>query len=396
MKSIRPHIISAIITAGLTLTSCTTLETTGKKPELRLVKSSFKDLPGWSGGSAQSLAAFTKSCERILKSDPAKPFGNIGTYGDWQTPCRNLPTAEKSTAEQTAIFFETYFSPYKASDKNGPKNGEGLFTGYYEPSLRGSPVQSGPYQTPLRQRPQDLVMVNLGDFRDELKGQRIAGRVKDGYLKPYEDRAQIEEGKLPKSVDKPLYWVDSAVEAFFLQVQGSGVVTLPDGRAQRIGYDGQNGHPYYAIGKELIKRGELTKDNVSMQSIKSWLAAHPTEATEIMRSNPSYVFFKKLDTEGPLGAEGLVLTPESSMAVDHTIWPYGTPLFVAAKNPDSGQTDLERLMIAQDTGGAILGVVRGDFFWGYGEEASRKAGIMKSSGEIWALIPKTAQIPDSQ
>jgi membrane-bound lytic murein transglycosylase A len=238
-------------------------------------------------------------------------------------------------------------------------------------------------------------MVNLGDFRPELKGQRIAGRVNgDGQLKPYENRTDIEMGKLPVAMDNPLYWVDSAVDAFFLQVQGSGVVTLPDGTAQRIGYDGQNGYPYTAIGKELIARGALTKDNVSMQSIRAWLAAHPDEAVDVMRSNQSYVFFKKLDTPSPVGGEGIPLTPNRSLAVDHAIWPYGLPMYVAAEPPEEGSPVIQRLLIAQDTGGAITGVVRGDVFWGYGETAAHNAGVMKSRGQLWVLLPKSV-IPQS-
>lgn len=381
-----------VLTLSL-LTSCTTLEGPKPAPTLKLDPVSFSDLDGWNEDSQnQTLTAFAKSCARILKAAPDKTFGLGTTMADWQAPCRNMPDAATASPESARHFFETWFTPYKASD-NGNENG--LFTGYYEASLNGSLTQTGPYQTPLRARPDDLVMVNLADFRPELKGQRIAGRVKDGYLKPYEDRAAIENGKLPAPSDTPLYWIDNPVDVFFLQVQGSGVITLPDGTTQRVGYDGQNGYPYTAIGKELIARGELTKDTVSMQSIRAWLASHPSEAAAVMQKNQSYVFFKKLDTTGPVGGEGIVLTPERSMAVDRTIWPYGVPLFIAAKSPDTDQ-DLQQLMVAQDTGGAIIGVVRGDFFWGYGEQAAHRAGLMKSSGVLWALLPKSAKQPATE
>ncbi|MEK7802701.1 MAG: MltA domain-containing protein, partial [Pseudomonadota bacterium] len=225
--------------------------------------------------------------------------------------------------------------------------------------------------------------VNLGDFRPEFKGQRIAGRVKDGYLKPYADRAAIEDGQLAKTVDTPLYWAKDAVDVFFLQIQGSGIVTLPNGDTARVGYDGQNGYPYTAIGREIIKRGALTKDNVSMDSIRAWLAANPIEGKEVMRLNQSYVFFKKLDTTGPVGAEGVVLTPERSLAVDHKFLPYGLPVFITADAPH-----LARLMVAQDTGGAIQGILRGDVFWGAGENAAVMAGPMKAKGQFWVLLPK--------
>ena len=207
-------------------------------------------------------------------------------------------------------------------------------------------------------------------------------------MKPYEDRAEIETGKLSAAMDKTLYWVNSPVDVFFLHIQGSGVVVLPDGTSHRIGYDGQNGYPYTAIGKELVARGALDKDNVSMQTIRDWLAQHPVDAVNVMRKNQSYVFFKKLDTGGPVGAEGVVLTPERSLAVDHTVWPYGIPMFVSATDPVQLRP-LERLVIAQDTGGAITGSIRGDVFWGGGDDAAHHAGLMKSEGRLWVLFPKT-------
>jgi membrane-bound lytic murein transglycosylase A len=236
-------------------------------------------------------------------------------------------------------------------------------------------------------------MVNLGEFRDELRGQRIAGRVVDGTLKPYQDRTQIELGKLPKDQDRALLYVDSAVEAFFLQIQGSGVVTLPDGTTRRVGFDGQNGHVYSAVGGELIRRGHLTKDTVSMQSIKSWMEQNPAEARDVMRTNKSYVFFRFIDGDhtvsGPIGGEGIPLTAERSIAIDSGIYPYGIPFFLDAEHPLDGQQRLQRLMIGQDTGGAIRGGVRGDYFWGHGNAAERAAGPMKSSGRFWILRPKS-------
>ncbi len=380
------RIFIGMMAIGLMVSSCSSIETTSLKPTLKLQRVSYSDIPAWKDDrQAESLAAFSKSCATISKMSPDKDFGAGGSARDWQAVCANIPsTITTDTARQ---FYEMNFIPYLASN-HGVE--EGLFTGYYEASLKGSYTQTDVYQTPLRQRPDDLVMVNLGDFRPELKGQRIAGRVDDkGQLRPYEDRAAIETGKLPKAADKPLYWVDSAADAFFLQVQGSGLVTFSDGTTQRIGYDGQNGHPYTAIGKELIARGALTKDNVSMQTIRDWLSAHPDEADAVMRSNKSYVFFKKLDTSAPVGAQGVELTPERSLAVDHSVWPYGVPMFIEAAPPEVGRDPIQRLMIAQDTGGAIIGVVRGDMFWGYGDKAAHNAGVMKSTGRLWALLPKS-------
>ena len=264
----------------------------------------------------------------------------------------------------------------------------GLFTGYYEAALKGSRTRKGPYQYPLRARPDDLVMVQLGDFREELKGQRIAGRVQSGRLKPYETHAEINAGKLPPAQDKTLVWVDSPVDAFFVQIQGSGVVALDDGTLMRIGYAGQNGHPYYAVGRELVKNGELSKDEVSMQSIRAWMTNNPDKARALMETNKSYVFFEEVKSEGPKGGEGIALTPMRSLAIDHSLIPYGMPVWLSADHPVPSQGRLNRLMITQDTGGAIRGPVRGDFFWGYGTQAEKLAGAMKSQGRYWFLLPK--------
>lgn len=373
----------------MALTSCANLEqATTVKPKLKLTSATYAAMDGWNSATQEkALAAFEKTCARLLKSAPDKSFGLGLSVKDWQTPCHNLPSPQTASAAEAKAYFETWFTPYPV--QSGSES-EGLFTGYYEASLVGSPVRTGQYQTPLRARPTDLVMVNLGEFVPDLKGQRIAGRVKDGQLKPYEDRKAIETGGLPKDMDMPIYWVDSAVDAFFLQVQGSGVVTLPDGSIQRVGYDGQNGHPYTAIGKELIARGALIKDNVSMQAIRDWLAANPKEAADVMRTNKSYVFFKKLDGTGPVGGEGVVLTPEASIAVDRSIWPYGLPMYVDIEHPLDGAPQIRKLMVAQDTGGAIRGIIRGDFFWGYGAQAAAHAGPMKSPGKLWVLLPKNS------
>ncbi len=361
-----------------------------QQPEtLTLTPVSYGALEGWGTDDAEGFfTAFQKSCGRIQKSPPDKAFGRMpeaGTYGDWQALCARL--AAKGTplsSEEVQAFVVQNFTPYAV--RNG-KNPEGLFTGYYEASLKGSRVKTEVYRTPLYSRPDDLVMVDLGEFREELKGQRIAGRVLEGSLKPYETREKIVAGAWPHT-DKVLVWVADPVEAFFVQIQGSGIVTFEDGSTMRIGYAAQNGHPYTAIGRELIARGEMTKDTVSMQAIRTWLEAHPDEADSVMNLNKSYVFFQVPDgtpaQSGPLGAENVPLTAGRSLAVDHAFLPYGVPLWVDIAGP----VPLRRLMVAQDTGGAIRGVVRADIFWGYGPEAEALAGPMKSQGRYWALLPR--------
>lgn len=388
----------SVLAACLLLSACAGVAVT-PVPEkevvadLKLTSSNFQSLPNWSSEDFIDFGqAYTRSCDRILKRDSQKLLGVANKFGaaqEWQIACRKFESVNKTNASAVRQFFETNFTPYSARADN---EAEGLFTGYYEASLKGSRTRQGVYQYPLRARPDDLVMVDLGEFRDELKGQRIAGRVTGGKLKPYETHGEIVAGKLPKDQDKTLIWVDSAVDAFFIQIQGSGIVTLDDGTIMRVGYAGQNGHPYYAIGRELIARGQLTKDNVSMQSIRDWLESNPTQAQEIMTTNKSYVFFTEIDGEGPVGGEGIPLTAMRSLAIDHSLIAYGMPAYIDVEHPVNAGQRLQRLMMTQDTGGAIRGPVRGDFFWGYGTKAEEYAGVMKSKGRYWFLIPKSISV----
>lgn len=375
----------------LLLSACTTapVEKTDDEPaKLSLRQASFSDLPNWGGDDFKTfIPAFEKSCARILKGDPNKKLGPLtqaGTYGDWQPVCRSFRNMQPRNVK---TFIESRFTPYQVLADGKP---EGLFTGYYEASLKGSTTKGGPYQTPLYARPDDLVMVQLGEFREDLKGRRIAGRVIDGKLKPYEDRPQIVSS--PPASYTPLVWVDDPIDAFFVQIQGSGVVELNDSNGlknvMRIGYAGQNGHPYYAIGRELIERGEIEKEDVSLQSIRAWLEAHPDQADEIMNTNASYVFFQELNEEGPKGGEGVTLTAGRSLAIDRSLLSYGLPVWTDIEAPVEGTNKINRMMVAQDTGGAIRGPVRGDVFWGYGERAEALAGPMKSKGQYWILLPK--------
>ncbi len=389
--SLRCRFVSILALA--LLSGCATPPADTGKPEqakLVITPAAFSDMAGWAQDNhAQTLVAFRKSCDRIARMDPvAKPLIGpdwAGPTQSWRTACAAMPDPATASPEDARRYFETYFTPVAATADG---KAEGLFTGYYEASLRGSRTRHGPYQIPLRARPSDLVMVNLGEFREELKGQRIAGRVIDGNLKVYEDHAAIEDGRLPPGMDVPLVWVDSAVDAFFLQIQGSGAITLDTGEVLRVGYDGQNGHPYYAIGKELVKRGYLQQEQVSMQSIQDWLARNPVEGRDIMRLNKSYVFFRVLEKDGAIGGEGLPLTALRSIAIDRSLIPYGLPVYLDAEGPDKGSTRLQRLLVAQDTGGAIRGPVRGDVFWGFGPEAEASAGVMKSRGRYWFLLPR--------
>jgi len=368
-----------------------------KPPVLGFRAAGFGDMPGWHQDAvAATLPALARSCTRML-ARPANGgldgFDRYGRPADWMSFCAALGSIRPGDDAALRILIESQLAPVVVL---GDGAAQGLFTGYYEPLVRGSRRRHGAYQTPLYRQPPDLVQVDLGEFRDSLKGQRIAGRVRDGRLKPYDDRSGIEAGALAGR-NLELVWLDDAADAFFLQVQGSGLVQLDDGGQMRVGFAAQNGHSYLAIGRVLIERGVLTRETVSLQTIRAWLAAHPAEAPALMRQNPSYVFFRELpkpkdDSDGPPGAEGVALLPGRSMAVDRRHFALGLPLWIDTTRPalQPGATDmpLQRLMVAQDTGGAITGGVRGDVFWGHGAEAEALAGRMKQPGRLWLLLPK--------
>lgn len=353
-------------------------------------------LEGWNEDPVHdALPAFLRTCaawDQLPDDIPLGGFGAVyGTAKDWRDACSRARALDTAAPEAVRQFFEDAFRPVAVRAGQAP---EGLFTGYYEPELTGSLTQTARFNTPLFRRPLDLVHVELGDFREDLKGRRIAGRVVDGFLKPFHSRAEIEAGGLPEK-ELALVWVDDPVDAFFLHIQGSGRVVLPDGSVMRVGYDGQNGHPYTAIGRVLVDRGALTLEQASLRGIKNWLAQNPGEASAVMAANASYIFFKELTIPdpdlGPLGSLGVPLSPGRSLALDPTVHAMGVPVWLdaAAPGPREGEPDqqLRRLVIAQDTGGAISGPIRGDFFWGFGEDAGDRAGRMRHRGRMFVLIP---------
>ncbi len=356
-------------------------------PSLQLTPLSFAALPGW-GSDDQGLAlgALARSCDRLASLPDERAMGIAGQVADWRPICAALAAGPADGR----VFFEHWFRPYAAADG---KKREGLYTGYYEASLNGSLTRSERYATPLHRRPGELVMVNLGDFRKELVGERIAGQVVDGRLKPYADRAAIAAGAL-NTRDLEIVWVDDPVDAFFLHIQGSGRIALDDGRMLRVGYAAQNGHPYTAVGRLLIARGEVTREAMSMQTIRAWLDANPTGAQALMNENASYVFFDVLDGDGPVGAQGAMLTAGRSLAVDRRFVPLSTPVWLDTTTPDGAP--LQSLMIAQDTGGAIRGPVRGDVYWGHGDAAADIAGRMKSAGHAYLLLPRGLDVESAQ
>ncbi|HYM17596.1 MAG TPA: MltA domain-containing protein [Micropepsaceae bacterium] len=371
-------------------------------PALKLSQISFAALNGWADGDLQlAFTGFRRSCGVLaLKADNAALGGlYAGTAADWRAVC-----AAASTATSSREFFEANFVPYRVSQTSE----QGLFTGYYEPELKASRTQHDGFQTPLYGVPADLVTIDLGLFRDALKGQRIEGRVMGNRVVPYPARAEIARAGLPQAMT--LFYVDDATDAFFLQIQGSGRIVLDDGSVIRALYAGENGQPYTAIGAVLIERGELKREEVSLQSIRAWIKAHPAEAQELMNHDASYVFFAEQPIGdamiGAPGAEGVPLTPEASLAVDLSIHALGVPAFLEATAPDETGSDraFNRLLMMQDTGGAIKGAVRGDVYWGFGKRAEEIAGRMKNQGRLTVLLPKaratrlgaSAQFPGSR
>jgi membrane-bound lytic murein transglycosylase A len=318
----------------------------------------------------------------------------MGAYGRveaWLYTCAAARAMGRS--ERLArIFFETAFVPFRVEAKGKT---EGLFTGYYEPELKGSRARSARYTVPLLARPADLVSVDLGLFRDAHKGERIAGRVEAGRLVPYADRARLEEearAEQDPANRRALVWVDDPIDAFFLHIQGSGRVALDDGTVIRVGYADQNGHPYTAIGRLLAERMGLPPKAVTMQAIRAWLAAHPEEAPVLMSANASYVFFAEQEVGdpalGPQGAQGVPLTPGRSLALDAGVPALGLPVYIETTLPTGAPPEpFRRLMVAQDVGGAIRGAVRGDIFFGFGAEAEALAGAMNAQGQLTVLLP---------
>ncbi len=355
-----------------------------------LVPTGFETLPGWElDDLSQALPPFRASCQRFRRRGAeatVRPLEVGGLTGDWSRACQLASQVPAGSAAARA-FFEAEFRPFQILNND---QSEGLFTGYYEATLRGSRKRHGTYTYPLYRRPKELVSIDLGQFREDLKGRRLAGTVKGGRLHPYSDRAAIDAGAMAGR-GLELVWVDDPIDAFFLHIQGSGRVELPQGGSMRVGYADQNGHPYFAIGRDLVTRGELSLEEVSMQSIRRWLESHPGEAASVLEKNPSYIFFRELEGAGPVGSQGAVLTPRRSLAIDRKFLPLGAPMWLDAEapapDPELPDEPLRQLMIAQDTGGAIRGPVRGDIFWGHGEEATQRAGRMKHRGRLWLLLP---------
>lgn len=324
--------------------------------------------------AAAGLQSFRTSCPSLVRRTD-----NSGlTQGaDWQRAC----DASKDWPDNDARrFFESHFEAVQIG------NGKAFATGYFEPQISGSRVRTDTSPVPIYRRPPDLIDVDLGLFSDALKDKRIRGKVEGAKLVLFEDRAQIDDGALGgKGLE--LAWASDYIDFFFLQIQGSGRVIMPDGSVMRIGYDGQNGRDYTGIGRIMRERGLLAEGKTNMQGIIEWLRANPVEGRKIMRENKSYIFFRELTGPGPIGAMGYPVVGRTSVAVDRNFVPLGAPVFL-----DMEHNIADGLWIAQDTGGAIKGANRFDTFWGAGEEAAQIAGGMSSNGRALIFLPKGSYV----
>jgi len=345
-----------------------------------LRQSSWDAMTGWRDDNLlPAWPAFLAGC------------GGLKSQTVWQSVCEQANALSDPSKETIRRFFETRFTPWQVVNADGSDSG--MITGYYEPLLRGSRKRTTTYRYPVYATPDDLLTIDLSELYPDMKNMRLRGRIEGRRVVPYFNRAQIENGSAPVTGTE-LVWVADAVDLFFLQIQGSGRVRLENGEMVRLGYADQNGHPYRSIGRLLVDRGDLPLERASMQGIKNWAVQNPDKLQELLNFNASYVFFREMpaDLPGPLGALGIALTAQRSVAIDPRYVPLGAPVFLNTTMPNS-RTPLNRLMMAQDTGGAIRGAVRADFFWGFGDEAGAQAGRMRQRGRMWVLLPNDYQPP---
>ncbi|MFM7481708.1 MAG: murein transglycosylase A [Candidatus Methylopumilus sp.] len=345
-----------------------------KKSDWSAIESSFE-----SDNVLLTWTAWLRSCS-VLKQKDA-----------WKKVCDLAEDIKDPSDENIKNYFKKYFNLYSATNMDGSDTG--TITGYYQPILKGSKFKTSHYKVPLYTTPKDLITVDLSEVYPELKSKRLRGKLAGNKLIPYLSRAEIDGQGSPLAGNE-IVWVEDPVEAFFLEIQGSGIIQLDNGEAMQIGYADQNGYPFKAIGSTLVQKKEITMTEASMEGIKNWARKNITKLREFLNMNASYVFFRKLpnDLPGPIGALGVSIEAERSVAIDPKFVPLGAPIFLSTTQPNTNEP-LERLMVAQDTGGAIRGGVRADFYWGSGDEAGRKAGSMKQQGKIWTLLPRDYVFP---
>lgn len=372
-------------------------ETPVRTLEGKFVPVSWGALPGWQADDmSQVWKAFINNCKGLMRpvsGSLAMPARSAPRA--WQPVCAAAQQAgldDNAGAAQVRGFIEAHLQPWRLLDAAG-KPAKNTVTGYYEPLIRASRKRQGEYQWPLYAPPEDLLTVDLGTVYPELAGKRIRGKLQGNRVVPYDTRAQIAGAEKQPPV---IVWANDPVEAFFLQIQGSGRAQLDDGSMIRLAYADHNGRPYASIGRWLADQGEMTLAQTSMQNIKGWAQRNPGRVQEMLNANSAMVFFREeriVDPQlGPKGAYSIPLIGERAVAIDTRFVPLGAPVYLATQFPASSQP-LRRLMFAQDTGAAIKGAARTDYYWGFGDEAGAKAGRMKQTGEMWVLWPKGAGAP---
>ena len=362
-------------------------QTTPRKLQGQYRPMQWENLPGWQDDNAENLwITLINNCRGLMRpvsgslTIPAR-----ATPQDWQPFCAEVADFTRDNGENpdpgmTKFFLEQHLQPWELV-------GRGMATGYYEPIVYGSKSQGGDYQWPMYAKPSDLLTIDLGSVYPELAGKRVRGKVEGNKVVPYDTRAQIGAASNKPPV---IAWLNDPVEAFFLQVQGSGRVQLDNGRSIRLAYADHNGRPYTSIGRWLADQGELPLAQTSMQNIKAWAQQNPHRIDEMLNVNEAMVFFREErisdSIAGPKGAYGIPLVAKRTVAVDPDFVPLGSPLYLQTTYP-STNTPLEKMVFAQDTGGAIKGAARIDFFWGIGDEAGEQAGRMKQDTRVWVLWP---------
>jgi membrane-bound lytic murein transglycosylase A len=362
------------------LAACVNNPPSPQAPGARLVLApvAFGDLPGWSEDNlVEALPALKASCAKLAALAPESGVGPGAIAGrgrDWAAACRDVAALPADSAA-ARNFFERNFRAYRLAD--AATGDRAFLTGYFQPEVAGARRPRPGFAVPLYRRPEDLVEAPLGEA--------TAGRLVEGKLQPYYNRAEIDAGALSRR-GLELVWLADPIDAFFVSIQGSALVELAEGGVMAIGVAGTNGRAYVAIGRGLVASGRIPADKVSLQTIRAWLRAHPDEARSVMESNPRYVFFRDAGAGAPIGSAGVPLTPGRSLAVDPAFLPLGAPIYIDSS--DAQGQPLRRLTMAQDTGGAIKGPLRVDFFWGAGDSAEAEAGAMQSPGRLYLLLPR--------
>lgn len=335
----------------------------------------WDQLAGWKEDETQEAwSALLQNCKRMVKEEAI-----------WQHVCTKAISAPIINKNTTKKFFQNHFKIEPLIKSDG--DNQGLMTGYYEPLLLGSYQPSERFKYPIYKTPEDMLIIELGDLYPELKGKRVRGKLDGNRVIPFDARNSIDSVNTPLA-GQELLWVDDYIDLFFLHIQGSGRVQLPDGKVIGVGYANQNGHPYVSIGKYLIDQGFAKPQGMSMFTLKDWLRNNPDKAEQVLFANPSYVFFHIRDDveSGAVGSLNVPLTPERSIAIDPKTVPLGTALWLDSQYPDG--TPLRKLVFAQDTGGAIKGELRADFFFGTGKQAEKWAGTMKQKVRFYRLVPQ--------